>query len=70
MSPFSIVFNGNTNPKTETFHSVFIRKRSNGNEVLVVCNLAVAANIGLAFGRMVDHYCIEYQVGQKGLCSC
>ena len=31
MSPFSIVFNGNTNPKTETFHSVFIRKRSNGN---------------------------------------
>ena len=31
MSPFSIVFNGNTNPKSETFHSVFIRKRSNGN---------------------------------------
>ena len=31
MSPFSIVFNGNTNPKTETFHSVFIQKRSNGN---------------------------------------
>ena len=23
MSPFSIVFNGNTKPKTETFHSVF-----------------------------------------------
>ena len=22
MSPFSIVFNGNTNPKTETFHTV------------------------------------------------
>ena len=35
MSPFSIVFNGNTNPKTETFHSVFIRKRSNGNGALV-----------------------------------
>ena len=34
MSPFSIVFNGNTNPKTETFHSVFIRKRSNGNGAL------------------------------------
>ena len=31
MSPFSIVYYGNTNPKTETFHSVFIRKRSNGN---------------------------------------
>ena len=35
MSPFSIVFNGNINPKTETFHSVFIRKRSNGNGALV-----------------------------------
>ena len=31
MSPFLIVFNGNTNPKTKKFHSVFIRKRSNGN---------------------------------------
>ena len=31
MSPFSIAFNGNINPKTETFHSVFIRKWSNGN---------------------------------------
>ena len=36
MSPFSIVFNGNTNPKTETFHSVFIRKRSNGNGASIV----------------------------------
>ena len=35
MSPFSIVFNGNTKPKTETFHSVFIRKRSNGNGALI-----------------------------------
>ena len=28
ISPFSIVFNGNTNPKAETFHSVFMRKRT------------------------------------------